>query len=220
LLTHGDRIKVGSYEFVFIVDLPQHSRVPTDTITTTNCPGCGGRCPDEIEECPYCGAPLIAPEREDDPQEDATIPVELTDSTVKRNTQMIDEVISMALSVEHYDKAAVFIDTEIARFEKALNRGKTDLELLDRLCTHNLAVARALEDGSRIAWVVNAWCGLRAGMPPTLLEDLEQASHGWYDLEPDLTRYLGALAISDDTEATRLAVLERLRLLGRGAPST
>jgi hypothetical protein len=217
-LKHGDRIRVGSYEFTFIVDLPNleqaHHRA---TMRSYLCPKCKTVYTEDNEACPECGESQNASELDGFMRKlEETAPVDMEDSFVEHKSQMLDEVLQMAISMGHWDKAAGFLQNKIAAFEQATDRGKLDRRALIGISEGCLTVARGLEDKSRIDWVIDTWAHHRVGMPKELIRALEEAAFGWYDLEPGLTRYLAALEINEENEETRLSLLARLR----GKPSS
>jgi len=215
-LRHGDRLRIGSYEFTFVVDLPRMSQVHSQTIQSFRCPECQTTYPDSAEACPNCGAPMV---REKNPElnrtGDQTVPVDLEDSFVRQKAQMLDEVLNMAISMGHWDKAAGFLDSRIRAFDKSVAKGRLDREMLVAISEASLTVARGLRERRRIEWVIETWTRHRLGMPTALVASLDEASYGWFDLEPGLTKYLADLEICEDNEDCRLAVLTRLR----GKPS-
>jgi hypothetical protein len=223
-LKHGDRIRVGSYEFTFIVDLPLQQAHHRATMRSFKCPKCQAMHPDGATACPECGEPIagdrIVDASLDDLRRtgDRTTPVglELEDSYVQHKAGMLDEVLNMAISMEHWDKAAGFLDTKVAGFEKAVVKGKFDPETLAEISDRCLVVAHGMRDAGRVDWVIDTWTRHAAPMPKPLVRTLDEAAYGWYDLEPGLTRYLAALKICEENEETRLSLLARLR----GKPSS
>lgn len=212
LLRHGDRIRIGSYEFIFVVDLPQIPQVHAQTIRSIRCPRCESTYPDNTDTCPECGTPLIRSKRDELSRTgDQTAPVDLEDSFVRQKGQMLDEVLNMAISMGHWDKAAGFLESRIASFEKTVARGRVDREILAAISDASLTVARGLREGRLIDWVLGTWTRHRLGMPTELVALLDESAYGWFDLEPGLTRYLADLRICEENEDCRLAVLARLR---------
>jgi hypothetical protein len=215
-LRHGDRLRIGSYEFIFVVDLPNLSPMHPQTMRSFRCPECQTAFSDDAESCPECGAPVI---REKNRQlgraGEETAPIDLEDSFVRQKAQMLDEVLNMAISMGHWDKAAGFLDSRIKAFDKSVARGRVNREMLVAISEASLTVARGLREGNRIDWVIQTWTSHRLGMPTSLVAALDEASYGWFDLEPGLTRYLADLEICEANEECRLALLTRLR----GKPS-
>jgi hypothetical protein len=137
------------------------------------------------------------------------------DSFVRQKSQMLDEVLNMAISMGHWDKAAGFLDSRIKSFDKISIEGRIDREMLLAISEASLTVARGLREGKRIDWVIDIWTRYRLGMPTSLIALLDETAYGWFDLEPGLTKYLAELEINEENEESRLAVLTRLR----GKPS-
>jgi len=217
-LKHGDRIRVGSYEFTFVVDLPLQQAHHRATMRSFKCPKCQAMYPDGATACPECGASIAGEPSEDYRRPgDRTTPVglELEDSYVQHKAGMLDEVLNMAITMEHWDKASGFLDTKVAGFEKAVVKGRFDPGQLVEISDRCLVVARGTRDGGRIDWVLDTWTRHAVPMPRPLIRTLDEAAYGWYDLEPGLTRYLAALKICEENEEARLSLLARLR----GTPS-
>ncbi|MBW2277432.1 MAG: FHA domain-containing protein, partial [Deltaproteobacteria bacterium] len=190
-LRHGDRLRIGSYEFTFVVDLPHMEQIHSQTISSFRCPECQAPYPDGAEACPECTAPIVREKRSElNRTGDQTVPVDLEDSFVRQKSQMLDEVLNMAISMGHWDKAAGFLDTRITAFDKSVAKGRLDHEMLVAISVASLTVARGLKESHRIDWVIETWTRHRLGMPTTLTATLDAAAYGCLDLEPGMTRYL------------------------------
>jgi hypothetical protein len=182
------------------------------TMRSVRCPKCETTYPDGVDACPECGTPIIREKRADLSRTgDQTAPLDMEDSFVRQKSQMLDEVLNMAISMGHWDKAAGFLDSRIKSVEKALAKGRLNREMLTAISEASLTVARGLREGKRVEWVIDTWTRFRLGMPTDLIALLDEAAYGWFDLEPGLTRYLAELEINEENEESRLAVLTRLR---------
>jgi len=218
-LADGDRIRIGNYEFLFIEESPRPPAALSSTMANMICPKCHFTLPEGSEVCPSCNAVVVSSKDErarESARGDETVSSKVrTPSSIRRRSKMIDEVINMALSVEHFDKAAGFLDTQIGTLERAIDDGSADAEEIESLCTLNLAAARGLKDPMRIAWVVDTWGRMGAAMPSPLMDALDDAASGWHDLGPDLRRYLtslerdGAIAGLDPEFVSRLKAMVR-----------
>lgn len=212
LLRHGDRLRIGSYEFIFVVDLPAVPQIHAQTMRSFRCPKCETTYPDGADACPECGTPIIREKRADLSRAgDQTVPLDMEDSFMRQKSQMLDEVLNMAISMGHWDKAAGFLDSRIKAFDKQLAQGRLDRELLTAISEASLTVGRGLREAARLEWVIEVWTRFRLGMPTDLISLLDEAAYGWFDLEPGLTKYLAELEINEENEDSRLAVLRRLR---------
>jgi pSer/pThr/pTyr-binding forkhead associated (FHA) protein len=193
-LRHGDRLRVGGYEFVFIVQLADLPRELRSTVEV------GGRpelaIPDEST------APVAVKDID-----------RVTDSMARRNARMIDEVIAMALSLGHHDRAAELVDRQISAFERKLERQGFNLDDLVRLCEFNLAVGHGLRDPSRIRWVIGRWSELGRAMPPELVPKIAGAARGVCDPRPEISIYLAVLTASRALSETCPELIGALREL-------
>ncbi len=209
-LKGGDRVRLGDYEFVFVEDRARLDHVEKPTIRTTSCAVCGHMHNVTSGECPSCGgAPAGANEnRKSTPLVHA--PKLASTSSIRRRSNMIDEVINMALTMEHFDKAADLVDERIAMLEQHGICADMDMDLLTDLSELNLMLAKSLKDGNRICWVIDAWARADAELPENMIVALEASSLGWYALTSDLSRYLQTLEQRTQGGASQ-QLLERLR---------
>jgi hypothetical protein len=219
-LRHGDRLRVGGYEFVFIVQLPEPTGGFRATLETTACPACGTPVPGSERTCPHCGKPLPAGAR---PElaipDESTAPIALgdleqvSDSVARRNARMIEEVIAMALSLGHHERAAGLIDRQIAGFERKLERHGFSLDDLVRLSEFSLAVGRGLGEPARLRWVLERWSNLGRAMSPELAVKVAGAARGVCDLRPEISAYLAVLTASRALAGTCPELIASLREL-------
>ena len=191
-LSNGDRVRLGDYEFVFVEDFNRPPSTDRPTIRTYNCPSCDHLYDSSIAECPECGNPTIVGV-EGAAFKEPSKPKLGTTSSIRRRSGMINEVINMALSMEHFGKAAQLVDEKIGLIEKRGIDGSVDLDELEDLSELNLMLAKSLRDSARISWVLDAWGRAGAQLPRSLLLALEASSHDWHDLKTDLARYLSIL---------------------------
>ncbi|MFO8074077.1 MAG: FHA domain-containing protein [Polyangia bacterium] len=221
-LRHGDRIRIGGYEFVFIVDLEQLGDLSTQTMQTVRCSGCGNIYPEHMSACPACGLERSEQDAAAGPKpvpDESTAPISvdeldnLSDSMLSHSTRMIDEVIQMALSMERFEKAADFIDRKVASLERRLSGGTVRAADLVRVSEFNLAAARGLRQGERIGWVLDTWTEQGLAMPDELCSRIEEAASGWYDLGPAVSRYLTMFESDQKLAETRPRLVERLRAM-------
>ncbi|MCP4674984.1 MAG: FHA domain-containing protein [Deltaproteobacteria bacterium] len=228
-LTHSDQIRIGSHDLVFIEVRRFSPMMQTLSDTTVACPGCGAPFPSDEAQCPTCGSLLVpdnvclncrtpttadalycskcgAPLRRDD----STIPVELGGDAAGWTSQLINEVIEKALSVERYEQAARLVDGKTREFDKKPTQNAIDLDTLVELCGFNLDVARGLRDSKRLLWGLRHFSKHAEPMPESLLEHLEKAATGWYDIGADLQGYLKALESSSKEETPESSSVMKL----------
>lgn len=191
-LSSGDRVRLGDYEFVFIEDASRPPSVSRPTIQTVTCPSCHLLYDSEDVSCPSCGKLTVIGVEGTAPLQPQA-PKLGTTSSIRRRSNMINEVINMALSMEHFAKAAELVDDKIGLMEKRGIKPGIDLEDLADISELNLMLAKSLRDEARIAWVLDSWGAASAELPLSLLGALEAASLDWYDLGKAVARYLSVL---------------------------
>lgn len=211
-LKHLDRIRLGAHELVFLEQIHYPSTQLRPTGTLILCPDCRIPLPDGASQCPHCGSPLI-PDRicfqcrttatANDvvcPKcggqfagDDSTVPVEMGGGESGWTSKLIDEVITKAISVGRYEQAARLIDGKIAGFDQSARQGSVNTDSLMAISKVCLEIAAHLKDGNRIKTVMDRWLKHRKPMPQDLLDSLENATQGWYDIKPELRDYLAAL---------------------------
>jgi hypothetical protein len=211
-LRSGDRIRLGDYEFVFMEDKSAAADVERPTLRTISCPDCGYLYPFDEQACPSCGKRRAHDREAPSPEAMRTSPKLASTSSIRRRSNMIDEVINMALTMEHFDKAAELVDEKIGMLEKRGLDGGTDLDILEDLSQLNLMLAKTLEDGNRIAWVLDAWARAKAQLTDPVISSIAISAQGWYPLSPDISRYLSRLE-RDTRDGASPKLLERLRAL-------
>jgi len=217
-LYNGDRLRVGGYEFVFIVQIPETTGGLRVTLETTSCPGCGALLPESEQVCPRCRKVVVPGAR---PElaipDESTAPISIrdlekvSDSVARRNARMVEEVIAMALSLGHFDRAADLIDRQLAGFERKLEKHGFCLDDLVRLSEFSLAAGHALGDPARLRWVLGRWTDLGRAMPVELVEKLAGSARGVCDLRPEVSRYLAQLTGSRALAASCPELIARLQ---------
>ncbi len=228
-LTHSDKIRIGTHELIFVEEKRYSARKVTLGDATVICPGCGMPFSRDEAQCPSCGNLLIPdnvcthcrvpasaealycskcgnPLRRDD----STIPVELGGDAAGWTSQLIDEVIEKALSVKRFEQAARLLDGKIREFDKEWNEGTADRDALIALAEFNLAIAQGLRDSKRLLWVIDRFRRFQEQMPESLLEQLEKAAAGWYDIGPDLESYAKAIETGAQGGAGYIARLKEM----------
>jgi RNA polymerase subunit RPABC4/transcription elongation factor Spt4 len=236
-LNHLDRIRLGAHELVFLAQIHYPSTQLRPTGTLILCPDCRIPLPEGASHCPHCGSPLI-PDRicfqcratatakdsfcpkcgskfEGD---DSTVPVEMGGSESGWTSKLIDEVITKALSVGRYEQAAKLIDGKIAGFDQSAKNGSFNVESLISISKLSLSIAAHLKDGDRVKRMMDRWCRHQAQMPKQLLDMLENATHGWYDIKPELQNYLAALQNSHHQIAVAPELENQLQNMIKATP--
>ena len=211
-LGHSDVIQIGSQELTFVEMKRRSPRRLQNTKPPLSCPHCDTPFDPNASQCAVCGTLFIpddlcmhcrSPVSSDDlycsrcgapiGHDDATIPVELAGSSGGWTEKRILEVIESALSAQRYEQAARLLDGQMKIFARSCLAGELKQEVLEALSVLNIRVAENLHDERRLRWIVKYYSQYNVAMPVQLLRELETSASGWYDIYPDLERYLAII---------------------------
>ena len=229
-LSHRDAIRIGSQDLTFIEVRHRSPKQLHNTKPPLSCPHCDTPFDPNSSQCAACGT-LLVPDNlcmhcrtpaEADAlycsrcgapigHDDSTLPVELAGTSAGWTEQVIFEVIESALSAGRYEQAARLLDGQMKIFARACLAGELNEKILETISVFNLKVARHLRDDRRLRWIIKYYAQYSTAMPEQLLLDLETAASGWYDVYPDLERYLAVMQAEAGDGTERVALVAQLQ---------
>jgi hypothetical protein len=165
-LADGDRIRIGTQEFVFCrLEPPDRSSRSSATRSTgflCHCADCGIPFARELRECPNCGST----ERSDD---------QTVSGGDKSNwsLQLLAEVLQKALDLGRFEDAHRVLERAQANVENQVTTGqRVDHKSLEAVATAAAAVAVARGDGGWGRWLLALYAALGLAPPEAVVERL------------------------------------------------
>ena len=145
-LKEGDRIRIGTQEFVFSV-VGTEGRPPRATGYMRVCPACNTPYPEGARQCPHCGA---APQPDDD-----TMSGVIAESKRGWTFQLLGEVIERALTAGKALEAERLMRRAATEIDERLGAGeRLDSAHIAMISQFAIRLARLVGRAEWIAWVL------------------------------------------------------------------
>lgn len=205
-LTHGDRIRLGTQELVFIVADTR----PGTTRTTgylSLCQSCGKPFPEQARACPHCGVPA---------REDETLAGVGLEPRQTFTFQLLGQVIERAIETGRAQEADRVLRRAADELEERLARGeKLDAGQLATMARYAVELAALQQDPEWIRWMFNLHRRQQVLPAAPIVERLEEMG------TPEAAREAGEFARWSQQQATKgpagdPALLRRLDRLSKG----
>lgn len=165
VLTHGDRVRIGTQELVFFVA----SRGKRSTRTTgfmTVCTKCKTPFPESSAACPHCGEPAR--------DEDATMSGLLVEPRRTWTFQLLGEVIERALKTDRVNEAVRMMRRAAREIDERLTSGEhLDIDQLTVITDFALRLAKQGGDVEWMQWAFNVHRQQSVFPTAALIERLE-----------------------------------------------
>ncbi len=211
-LSDGDRIRVGTQEFVFFRSEDAQKRTRSQiTGFMCHCAACGLPYPAELPECPNCGAT----ERSSDETLSGT-----DQSRELWTLELLVETAKRAGDLQRWDDVERAVRRSRAMVEKlAAMREFTDRQLLDRLASSVAAFSVARGKAELSSWILMVYARLELVPPRELGQSL-------FSLPPSERRSLlpaadlVAQSVGIRGTGQEAVVIAELRSLARGEENT
>jgi hypothetical protein len=181
MLSHKDRLRLGTQDLVFLVVRAESTRVPRATGSMIHCLQCGRPFPTEVTSCPHCGTPAPALASE---QRDTVTSVESEGSGW--TFRLLAEVIERALVAGRHSDAERMLERAARSLDALISAGEQPgdeqvgyaaqlaLRLAQHLGTPRWALWAVRLHRSVLSLPSGACIELLDGMQPELLRALRQ----------------------------------------------
>lgn len=210
LLREGDRIRIGTQEFVFaVVHREQRAVRPTGYMRV--CRACSTPYPEGSPECPHCGAPVT-------PDEDTMSGVI---QEPKRNWafQLLGEVIERALVAGKASDAERLMRRAAREVDERLAAGeRLDPAHIGMVAQFAVRLARLVDGAEWIAWVLGLHRRQGMMLSDDVIDRLEEIDlHAMADVQKSLDAYVAWFRthVGSSASGPDLARLERLEQMRR-----
>lgn len=155
-LSDGDRIRVGTQEFVFCtVAAPRRTTGPGTRATgfMCHCAACGVPYAAELDQCPSCGSQSRV--------EEDTISGVVSGGDRNWTLELLVEVLDRALSLERWEDVERMLRRARANIEERMAAGDEIQRIeLDQLATAAARLALHTRDAEWAAWLLGAYASL------------------------------------------------------------
>jgi hypothetical protein len=172
-LSHNDRIRLGTQDFVFLVVDEKADRMARSTGYMINCAGCGRPFPGEVSACPHCGQAV-------DEDEGDTVTNLVYEPQTSWTFQLLGEVIERALLGGRSTEAERMLRRATGEIDERLAGGaQLDAKHLAMVSGFALRLAKLSGEAEWAEWVIGVH---RAhGLLPTnevldQMQDLDKAT--------------------------------------------
>ncbi|MFW5876958.1 MAG: FHA domain-containing protein [Myxococcota bacterium] len=205
-LQHGDRIRLGTQELVFIVADPRSSATRT-TGYLSLCRSCDKPFPEQARVCPHCGAPA---------QEDETLAGVGLEPRQTFTFQLLGQVIERAIETGRAQEADRVLRRAADELEERLARGeKLDAGQLATMAHYAVELAALQRAPAWIRWMFELHRRQQVLPAAAIVERLEQIG------TPEVAREAGEFARWSREQAIKgpagdPALLRRLDQLSKG----
>lgn len=165
-LRHGDRIRLGTQELVFVHgDAPQREARMTGFLTS--CAQCAKPYPDQAQACPHCGA---TPER----GEDDTLSGVALEPRQTFTFQLLGQVIERALTSGRVTEAERIMGRVAKELEERLDRGdRLDRGQLATVARYATTLAQQEGKDAWLRWMFDLHRRVGLLPCPTVVDALE-----------------------------------------------